>query len=107
MQDPDYDPTKTPATEAVAPGSAAAEPVALAPEDIRAHMRQNPAEMKRFIEALLERANVQIPDDYDVESAFADVLAVGAVAHDPQVQGPLARLGYWLFQRLPREGSGG
>lgn len=69
----------------------------------REELRQNRALVQDALEQLVREANVEIPEDYDLETAFVDVLAIGTVdGLPPDAQGPLARLGLWLFERLPR-----
>lgn len=75
---------------------------------LRARLHQDPAEVRRFCEALLEQAGASLPDDYDVESAFADTLMLGTILGDNRdAQGPVGRLALWLFRRLPTVQGGG
>lgn len=57
--------------------------------------------LQAFCDALIARSGATVPEGYDVEAAFGDVLTIGACTHDPVAQQPIARLALWLFARLP------
>lgn len=75
---------------------------------LRGKLHQDPAEVRRFCEALLEQSGATLPEDYDVEAAFADTLMLGTLVGDiKDAQGPVGRLALWLFRRLPNVAGGG
>jgi len=73
---------------------------------LRQKLKRDPKEVEAFLQALIRQSGIEVPDGYDVESAFADLLAIGAVTHDPAVRAPIGRLGLWLFRRLPPSTTG-
>lgn len=73
---------------------------------LRQKLQRDPKEVEAFLQALIRQAGIEVPEDYDVEAAFADLLAIGAVTHEPALRAPLGRLGLWLFRRLPPSTKG-
>lgn len=72
------------------------------PAALRMKLHQDPAEIRQLCEALLDQAGVTLPEDYDIESAFAEVLSLGIMLGDHKdAQQPIARLALWMFRRLP------
>ena len=58
-------------------------------------------ELKVALEALLKTARAEMPADYDIEAAFADVLSLAAAKTDPVVEPAIIRVALFLFERLP------
>ena len=66
-----------------------------------AKLREQGPELKAALERLLENAKAQMPADYDIETAFADILSLAAVDTDPAVEPAIVRVALFLFERLP------
>lgn len=68
---------------------------------LKRSLHTQPNDLKAMLEEMVNKARVSIPDDYDIESAFADALSLGAVEAPPEVQGAILRLSVFLFDRCP------
>jgi len=42
------------------------------------------------------------PDDYDLDTAFADVLSIGILDTDPELHKTILPLALWMFERLQK-----
>ena len=69
---------------------------------LQRQLRNDPAQLRKAIEALVDQARVDIPADYDIETAFADALTIGAFDAPPEIRPAILRLSIWLFDRLPK-----
>ena len=81
-------------------------PETIDPVGLRRQIRNEPAELRKAIEALIDKARVDIPADYDIQTAFADVLSLGAFDAPPEIRPAILRLSIWLFDRLPKTEAG-
>ena len=75
-------------------------PEKIDPVGLRRQIRNNPEELRKALEALVEKARIQIPADYDIETAFADVLSLGAFDAPPAILPAIIRLSVSLFDRF-------
>ena len=66
-----------------------------------AKLREQGPELKRALERLLENAKAEMPADYDIEAAFADVLSLAAVPTNPITEPAIVRVALFLYERLP------
>ncbi len=70
----------------------------------KARLLRNRDQIRDVLDRLIDRARIEIPDDYDLEAAFADVLSLGAAEAPPEVQPAIVRLAVFIYDRLPKEG---
>ncbi len=80
-------------------------PEAIDREALRDELAVRPNDLKTMLEKMVANARVEIPNDYDIESAFADALSLGAVDAPKEIQGAILRLSVFLFDRLPGKGE--
>ncbi len=66
-------------------------------------LHQNREQIRVALDKLVAQARIDVPADYDLEAAFADVLSLGAVDAPPSVQPAIVRIALYLFDRLPKE----
>lgn len=81
------------------------EPIPIDRDRLRGQLQAEPEKLRDVLMRLVEQARMELPDDYDVEAAFADVLSLGALEAHPDAQRPLLRIAVFLFDRLPKGGE--